>query len=398
MRILTLCCEYPPIGGGGATVCAALAKALVKGGHEVDVVTAGMAGLPARARLGGVEVHRVGGFRHSASYSTALEQSSFVLPMYRSARRLATRQGYDIIHCHFIVPTGLVAWLLRRSHGLPYVLTAHGSDVPGYNMDRFSQLHRLIAPGWRHVVRRAAAVTSPSRFLGGLLARQLPVAIDVIPNAMDPVVGGTAARVPGQILTVSRLVERKGVQFLLRALAGSELAVAPIVAGDGPYLPELRRQADALGVPIRFTGHMAREELSDLYAAAAIFVFPSLEENFPMVLLEAMSAGCAIVTTSAAGCAELVGEAAVLVPPGDVERLRREVLALTQDPARAAALGARARARARQFDANRVAGRYLELFRRVAGRGAPPSLPPTLYPPENRQEDVAADRVHDREA
>jgi glycosyltransferase involved in cell wall biosynthesis len=102
-------------------------------------------------------------------------------------------------------------------------------------------------------------------------------------------------------------------------------------------------------------------------------VFPSLEENFPMVLLEAMTAGCAIVTTSAPGCAELVGEAGVLVPPGDVDTLRREVLALARDPARVEMLGTRARARARQFDATRVAGCYVDLFERVVRETARPS-------------------------
>ena len=67
--ILTVCCEYPPVGGGGATACQALAEALVRAGHRIDVVTSGMRGLAPFEEQNGVRIHRVRGLRRSGRHS-----------------------------------------------------------------------------------------------------------------------------------------------------------------------------------------------------------------------------------------------------------------------------------------------------------------------------------------
>jgi hypothetical protein len=79
-RILTLTCEYPPVGGGGATAGQVLAEALADAGHTVDVLTARMTGLAAEEAIGGVRVLRVRGWRRQRHYSTSLEQASFSGP------------------------------------------------------------------------------------------------------------------------------------------------------------------------------------------------------------------------------------------------------------------------------------------------------------------------------
>ncbi|MDF1585486.1 glycosyltransferase family 4 protein [Marinimicrococcus flavescens] len=363
MRLLTLTCEYPPVGGGGATACRILCEALVRAGHAIDVVTAGMADLPATEEIGGVRVHRVPGVRRWRHYSNAVEQASFVLPMYRRAAGLLGRYRHDLCHCHFVVPTGAVASALLHRHGLPYVLTAHGSDVPGYNPDRFAFLHGLIAPAWRHILAGAAAVTSPSMFLAGLLDQRMQLDVEVLPNPFE-LPRGVAAERGRRVLAVSRLVERKGLQHLIAAMGALDTDWELIVAGDGPLLPELRRQAAEAGVRASFLGFVPREELAGLYAGAGLFVMPSLRENFPMVLLEAMAAGCAVVSTDAEGCAEVVGNAARLVPAGDVLALGRAIETLSRDAAHRQELGREAQRRARSFGADEVAGRFAALFAR----------------------------------
>ena len=130
MRLLTLCCEYPPIGGGGATACEVLAEALASRGHEVDVVTSGDRGLLWREERRGVRIHRATCLRRSRHYSTAPELATWLAPAYQTALRLHRAHRYDLAHCHFVVPSGIIAWLLARRTGLPYVLTAHGSTFP----------------------------------------------------------------------------------------------------------------------------------------------------------------------------------------------------------------------------------------------------------------------------
>ena len=354
-----LTCEYPPIGGGGATVCRLLARAFAALGHRVDVVTAGMPGLAPEEMEDGVRILRVGGYRRRHHYSTAVEQASFLWPMYRTAASLLGRHRYDVIHSHFIVPTGWLGYRLSRRFGVPHAITAHGSDVPGYNPDRFGLLHRLLLPEWRRVLRQARWVTSPSHFLAELIGHHSPVPVTVIPNpfAFDGQLGRCRRKL---VLTVSRLVPRKGIQFLVEAMDGLPEGWELVVAGDGPSRAALEQQAS--GLPVRFTGFVSREEVADLYAEAAIFVLPSLVENFPMVLLEAMHAGCAVITTDAYGCGELAGDAGLLVPAEDADSLHRALLRLIRDPVERERLGAAARRRVRAFTPEKIAGRFLALF------------------------------------
>ena len=137
MNILCMTYEYPPVGGGGANVAHPLAATLVSRGHTVDVVTSGMRDLPARETMDGVNVHRVRCVRRHRHFTTTAELMTYVWPAYRKALELTKAKQFDLNHTHFAIPTGLASWLLYKKTGLPYVTTIHGSDVPGYNPDRF---------------------------------------------------------------------------------------------------------------------------------------------------------------------------------------------------------------------------------------------------------------------
>ena len=363
MRLLTLCCEYPPIGGGGATACEVLAEALASRGHEVDVVTSGDRGLLWREERRGVRIHRATCLRRSRHYSTAPELATWLAPAYQTALRLHRAHRYDLVHCHFVVPSGIIAWLLARRTGLPYVLTAHGSDVPGFNPERFNYLHHLVRPFWTRIIRSAACLTAPSNYLEGLIREQIDVRVEILRNPCRPFPSGM--KEPGErILVVARLVERKGIQHLLTALSGLDTHWECWIAGDGPCRSALEKAAP--GWPrVRFLGMVPREELRALYRSARVFVLPSLQENFPMVLLEAMAAGCAIVTTSIPGSVEVVGDASLLVEPGDGEALHRALANLLANDALVDDLRRRSRARAALFDAAHIATQFEALFDRA---------------------------------
>jgi glycosyltransferase involved in cell wall biosynthesis len=103
--------------------------------------------------------------------------------------------------------------------------------------------------------------------------------------------------------------------------------------------------------------------LRGYYEEARILVFPSIRENFPMVLLEAMDAGCAVITTDAEGCGEVVGRAGIVVRKDDAEQIRTALRGLMADPVRCEQLGQVARARADQFRWPRIAALYRDAFR-----------------------------------
>ena len=374
MRILTLSYEFPPIGGGGAGVVRGLAAELVRQGHAVDVLTMGFRGLPAEETVDGIRVRRVDCNRKAESKCTAREALRYVVRARPALRAMLRENRYDFVHVHFILPDGLLARAEIAPRGIPFIITAHGSDVPGYNPKLFFRLaHPFLTRLWRRVTRSAAAIVSPSRTLAKLIETVGPgVPVHVIPNGIDE----NRFR-PGvkrdEILVATRLVERKGVQYLLRALAGGGVAWPVTVVGSGEYEAELTALNRSLGSPARMAGWLSNDsaEFKAQLERAAIYVLPSDFENFPVSLLEAMAAGCAIVTTSGHGCEEVVGDAAALVVPGSVDRercireLRAALAALTADRERTAALGARARRRLDDnFSWKAVARRYVELYLR----------------------------------
>jgi glycosyltransferase involved in cell wall biosynthesis len=125
-------------------------------------------------------------------------------------------------------------------------------------------------------------------------------------------------------------------------------------------------------VQVKFLGLVDNKSarFKELIESSRYFVFTSSAENFPVVLLEAMAAGLAIVTTNDTGCAEAVGDAALLVPPGDAAAIRGALEKLIDDKNLADSLMVKARARVEKlYDAREIAERHLQIYTEF-GRGA----------------------------
>lgn len=370
MRILTLNYEFPPIGGGGSPVSYELGRELVAQGHDVDVVTMGFGKLPAHEVMDGMNVYRVPCLRKRRDVCRTHEMVSFVMAALPKVAKLVATRGYDVNHTHFIVPTGLLARLIKARTGLPFVVTVHGSDVPGYNPDRFRFEHRLLGPLWKWILSGADHLITPSQFMRKLVdQRPHGRPVTIIPNGFRSERFRPDRPKECRILLVSRMLPRKGVQHLLAALPGIDLRQFEVdIVGDGPYLPTLKRMASELRLPVKFWGWLDNHsaELKELYERSSIFAFTSEAENFPIVLLEAMAAGQAIVACDDTGCPEVVGSDALLVPPRSPDRLGDALSRLVQDGELRARLGRGARKRVEQeFGWQSIARRHVELYREV---------------------------------
>ena len=373
IRLLVVNYEYPPLGGGSSPVTLNLAKTLAAQGHEVDVVTTGFRHLPREENAFGVRVVRVRALRSRMELCHVHEMLSFVVAGSARVLSLCRQKDYDLCHVHFFVPTGLVAFLLHRQRGFPpYVVTCHGSDVPGYNPDRFRHIHRVTPPLLAGIGNAAEAVIAPSSAMEKLITRGIPGLkgpLRRIPYGIDAHDLTPAEKEP-KILVAARLFERKGVREVIEALRelrpnGYSLEVA----GDGPERGRLEALTRESGVPARFHGWLDREQMDELFARCRIFVLATRIDNFPSSLLEAMAAGCAIVTTRAGGCPEVIGDTGLLVDHGDSNQLRESLRALTSDPGLCRDLGARARARALgRFDWSTIAAAHEAVFREAIGR------------------------------
>lgn len=370
MRLLVLNHEYPPLGGGASPVTASLSAELARRGHELDVVTMSFGDLPREETPQGVRLHRVPCCRRRLEISNTAELATYLWPAWRQALSLLRRQPYDLIHAHFVLPAGVIAVPLARNTRLPLVISAHGSDIPGYNPHRFRLEHRLLGPLWRTLACRTDCLVTPSANLAEQVLAHAPCLkapgrVQAIPYGLEPLPYDPQAKVPGRVIMAGRLLERKGFRTMLRALASRPLDLELHILGDGPDMPVLRQMAAGLQAPVIFHGWLDRggAEYADLYRTGSIFVFPSQMESFGVVLGEAMTAGMAVITADVGACPEVVGDAGIQIAPDDDAALAGHLAALLADPARVRRMGQAAHERAMGlYTWKAAADRYEALF------------------------------------
>ncbi len=376
MRILLLNPEYPPIGGGAGNASRHLARALVRLGHDVAVITTHHDALPRHEETDGVHVHRIPAWRRRPDRSGVREQAAFLLSGWWHTARMVRGWKPDVILAFFGAPSGMIAWALPPWLRVPYVVALRGGDVPGFRPYDFATYHRLIGPVLRRVWRRAVAVVANSQGLRDLAHRFDPaVPIRVIPNGVDThrfAPPETRAWTPPHLLFVGRVVYQKGLDVLVQALAGlpKELSWHLTIVGDGPYRPALENLARQMDVraAITFAGWQHPDALPAFYREANAFVFPSRDEGMSNAVLEAMASGLPVVATAIAGNEELVTpETGLLVEKDDPEMLARALDAFfTAPPERWQQMGEKARRRVlAHYTWEITARQYLELFREV---------------------------------
>ena len=333
-RMLVVSFEYPPLGGGGAKVVDGLIRRLLEKGYEIDLVTMGFRGLAREESGNGLRIFRIPGIRRNQSMCRAYEMLPYIILGIIKAWRLARKNDYQINHTHFIFPDALISAFVKIATGLPFVTTAHGSDVPGYNPNRFQLMHKTLLPIWRWLTTRIDRVICPSSFIQGLIHKSNPAAdAVVIPNGIELDKFSPYIEKKNQVLCVTRMFERKGVQYLIEAflLQAREDWTLKLV-GDGPYLESIEEMADG-EENIEVVGFLenSSDELKSLYEESAIFSLPSASENFPIVLLEAMTAGAAVITTKGTGCADVVGDTGILVTPRNTPEISEALGQLIDD-------------------------------------------------------------------
>jgi glycosyltransferase involved in cell wall biosynthesis len=374
----------------------ALARGQVALGHDVMVVAPHAPGLPEADTLEGIAVRRFryapdahetlayAGTMHEQvlrSWTARWRMLRFLFAFRRAVREAVRDFSPDVLHAHWWFPAGLTVWpgqgLPRK---LPVVLTSHGTDL--FLLDRFRAARFAAA----RVFARAAQVTVISTPLVGRV-RALGVPADritVVPMPLDDATFDGRApendREREQVLFVGRLVERKGAEFAIRAVARVRDARL-VVAGDGPERPSLERLARQLGVEARvtFTGMLTPTDVAAHYRRASVLVFPAVtdwkgeQEGFGMVLVEAMRSGLPIVATRSGGIPDVIRDldTGLLVPERDPAALADAITRVLADTALARRLAAAARADvAARFAPELIAQTFAQVYARAASRAA----------------------------
>jgi glycosyltransferase involved in cell wall biosynthesis len=283
--------------------------------------------------------------------------------------------GADVVHAHGARAGALVA---LSGAAAPLVVTMHNAPPAGGGAWLFGLLEQILVCRADLVLGVSSDLVERARTRGARrVARALVPAPPAAPSGRDPEqIRAELGVEPGQplLVTVARLAEQKGLPVLLdaaRAWARRTPSPLVVVAGEGPLRESLTARITAENLPVRLLGN--RDDVADLLAAADVFVLSSMWEGQPLVVQEALRAGVPVVATDAGGVADLVGDAAVLVPVGDADALADGVVQVLDDEARAARMRLRSRAAAAVLpppgsDCAQVISYYAELVDRARTR------------------------------
>jgi glycosyltransferase involved in cell wall biosynthesis len=310
------------------------------------------------------------------------------LPFLRRLLSLAQREELDVIHTQTPFQIGYAGISIARKLGVPIVHTYHTyfAEYVHY-LKVAARLGKLAAPRYsRWFCNLHDLVLAPStdiqRVLRGYGVRRpvevletgvpLPARLD----AAEQVTARATLGLPAEcrvLLYVGRLAREKNLDLLLaaaRRLAAWRDDFVLLLVGDGPGRQQLERDAARLGIGrhVRFSGWVDHDRLRPYFAAATLFVFPSVTETQGLSLLEAMAHGVPVVASVGPAIGDLVepGRNGLLVAPESGD-LSEAIDALLDDPALAGLLARGARNAAARLDAQRQATRLFELFESLVG-------------------------------
>jgi glycosyltransferase involved in cell wall biosynthesis len=360
-------------------------------GHEIEVLTSSYQGLGDQTYRG-MQVHRFRYFArrwerltHEETAPDRMRRSPlyammplfFIIGGMWRAWALSRQRPYDVVHVHWPMPMALVGWAARRGHRMPMVTTFYGIELR-WVQSRLPFLKWLV----RWAARASAQAVAISSYTARELRKLVDVPVEVIPYTAElpppsPAPPGAHAG-ERSILFVGRLIERKGVSHLIRALGAvrQHTPARLVVIGDGPERPRLEHLARDVGVAahVEFRGRVSDDELRQAYAAADVFVLPSVldarqdTEGLGVVLLEAMNYAVPVIASEIGGITDIVQHerTGLLVPPGNEVALGSALSRVLTDSVLAHTLGEAGRQHLREaFSWSHIVDRWEEIYARA---------------------------------
>ncbi len=253
--------------------------------------------------------------------------------------------------------------------------SAHLGDVPGAVPEKTDRWFQFVYPFTHSIWKHAARVVAVSDFTRRLALQHYRVPIEVIHNGVD-----LAALPPWQpgdgaprILFAGRFMEQKNPTHLVEALIRlRHLPWTCAMAGDGPLFEQVRQMVENAGLMERFSfpGWVTPEQVLDLMAQSDLLALPSRSEGLPVVGVQGLAMGLALVLSDAGGNVELVqpGSNGCLFPAGDLDALTESLKNLLASPSAIQSAQAKSREMAKAFDLDVIVEKYETVFQEVIGK------------------------------
>ncbi|WKZ30035.1 MAG: glycosyltransferase family 4 protein [Candidatus Dojkabacteria bacterium] len=376
-----------------------LARQLTKD-YDVHVLAPHFKGAKTNENMDGINVHRFRyGFdsweilAYGGGVVNNLEKNPFALlslPLYIlsslfSLLYLQWKYKFQVMNIHWFVPMGVLAILLKPLLGSKIVVTSHGGDVFAVRKQKALSLFpmkKIIS----YVIKNADHVTLVSSGVQEYLSENFPAydpgKTSVVPMGIDtnqftPV--KHEATETSRILFVGRLVEKKGVNYLIEAakiLKEKNLSFHIDIVGDGPLRPDYETLAEKLNVTdnITFHGFVVNTEVPGYLQRSSLFAGPSVvaksgdQEGLPVTFMEAMATGIPVVVSDTPGVKDLVTSDydGIVVPQYDSVALAAGLEKLLADATLRKTFSERARQKALAFDWPKIAAQFTEIYEKVS--------------------------------
>ena len=375
MKVLIVSGIWPPDVGGPATHAPELAAFLLDRGHAVEAITtadAAPATQPYEVRW--VDRAAPAGLRHARVAAWIRERATHADVVYATSML-----GRAVLGATFARRPVVVKLVADEAYERARRLGLFEGDLEAFQRFSGGIRIRLLRQARDRALRRAEHVVCPSAYLASLaLGWGVPEArVTVLPNvapALPSVPTREEARarldVDGPMLAFAgRITRQKALGVALAAVSRVE-GVSLLIAGDGPDLPEVRREASERGLDgrVRFLGPLDRDGVLTLFRAADASVLSSSWENFPHTVVEALAVGTPVIATAVGGVPELVDDGAngLLVGAGDADALAEAIRRVVAEPGLRERLASRAAPSVEHLRPERVYPRLEEILREAA--------------------------------
>ncbi len=337
--------QFPPHVGGVGVHIHALAKQLVKQGHEVYVITYPHKDIK---DIDGIHVIGTKGIN-----IPGIRGLMFKINAKKALKQLLKEVDIDIIHGHYLFPAGAAGVEIGKKHGIKTYVTAHGSD-----MFEMYKKQSFMRPAIKKVLKKADVVFAVSNALKDeILATNVPniknktrlywnsVDIDKFKDTTK-----SSFKLDNDkpiVLFVGNVIKRKNVDSLLEAKKLAKSDYNLVVVGDGPLLKQLKQKADNIS-DVYFTG--ARGDVENIIPGAGVLVLPSFSESFGLVLIEALACGKPVIGSNVGGIKEIITpEVGLLINPDDSKTIAEAIDKMILDDEFRNNLALNARNRAKDF-------------------------------------------------
>ncbi len=332
-----------------------LSKRLQERGFEIVVLTPHDQGAKRFEMMNGMRVYRFPYF-HPLKYQCLCYNggmlpklkknylAKFQLPLfmllyiYYTLKTVKTEK-IDLIHAHWIIPSGFVCSIVKQIIRKPLIVSVHGSDIALIKNPLFKSIGKLILRSADIYTVNSTATKSSvldvSKSNKDLMIIPMGVDLDLFKPSLKRTNNSEKSSV---ILTVGRLDKNKGINYLINAMTRviskfSETKL--IIVGDGPERDNLANQIKKLHLEenIKLVGAIKKKDLPEFYNKADLFVLPSLNEGLGIVLLEAMACGTPVIGSNVGGVSDIIinGENGFFIKPGDSKDIAEKIILCLSD-------------------------------------------------------------------